>query len=97
MLLTQLMDFRLNGEPFSGLIWSEIKAIWNDGLEEYASDLWNIVDFITNVCYVAWISLRLCSWYIVRVRGLKFQIVLYYWQNEFLERKFTRKISVVSS
>ncbi|XP_030748042.1 transient receptor potential protein isoform X2 [Sitophilus oryzae] len=46
------------------LIWAEIKSLWNDGLMEYISDLWNIVDFITNMMYVFWLVLRLTSWYI---------------------------------
>ncbi|XP_050299410.1 transient receptor potential protein isoform X2 [Anthonomus grandis grandis] len=46
------------------LIWSEMKSLWSDGIMEYISDLWNIVDFITNVFYVIWLSLRLTSWYV---------------------------------
>ena len=42
----------------AGLIWSEIKQLWDVGLKEYASDLWNVVDFITNSLYVATIGLR---------------------------------------
>ena len=42
----------------TGLIWSEIKQLWDVGLKEYASDLWNVVDFITNSLYVATIGLR---------------------------------------
>ncbi|XP_065082412.1 transient receptor potential protein-like [Ochlerotatus camptorhynchus] len=47
------------------LIWHEIKSLWNDGLVEYVTDLWNIVDFISNSFYIAWMSLRLTSWYTV--------------------------------
>ncbi|XP_029707895.2 transient receptor potential protein-like [Aedes albopictus] len=47
------------------LIWHEIKSLWNDGLLEYVTDLWNIVDFISNSFYIAWISLRFTSWYTV--------------------------------
>ncbi|KAF7285045.1 hypothetical protein GWI33_012350 [Rhynchophorus ferrugineus] len=46
------------------LIWAEIRSLWADGLMEYISDLWNIVDFITNMMYVFWLVLRLTSWYI---------------------------------
>ncbi|XP_066257268.1 transient receptor potential protein-like [Euwallacea similis] len=46
------------------LIWAEMKSLWCNGLLEYVSDLWNIVDFITNVFYVLWLSLRLTSYYI---------------------------------
>ncbi|CAG9859793.1 unnamed protein product [Phyllotreta striolata] len=46
------------------LIWAELRSLWCDGLEEYISDLWNVVDFITNIFYVIWLSLRLTSFYI---------------------------------
>lgn len=55
----------------SGLIWCEIRALWTGGLREYTADLWNIVDFITNMFYLMWISLRFSSWYIVNVRVIK--------------------------
>ncbi|XP_053616411.1 transient receptor potential protein isoform X2 [Plodia interpunctella] len=50
----------------ASLIWAEIRALWSGGITEYISDLWNIVDFITNMFYIAWISLRISSWYIVQ-------------------------------
>ncbi|XP_013171664.1 PREDICTED: transient receptor potential protein [Papilio xuthus] len=50
----------------ASLIWAEIRSLWEGGLMEYVSDLWNIVDFITNMFYIAWISLRFSSWYIVQ-------------------------------
>ncbi|KAL4713494.1 hypothetical protein ACJJTC_010479 [Scirpophaga incertulas] len=50
----------------ASLIWAEIRALWTGGIMEYISDLWNIVDFITNMFYIAWISLRISSWYIVQ-------------------------------
>ena len=40
------------------MIWSEIKQLWDVGLKEYISDMWNVVDFITNSLYVATIGLR---------------------------------------
>ncbi|CAH0560770.1 unnamed protein product [Brassicogethes aeneus] len=46
------------------LVWAEIRALWNDGLEEYISDLWNIVDFITNMFYVIWFALRTAAWFL---------------------------------
>ncbi|VEN35005.1 unnamed protein product, partial [Callosobruchus maculatus] len=46
------------------LIWGELRSLWCDGLEEYISDLWNIVDFITNMFYVLWLALRMTSFYI---------------------------------
>ena len=44
---------------FAGLIWSEIKQLWDVGLKEYVHDAWNLVDFFTNSLYVATIALRL--------------------------------------
>ena len=46
-----------------GLIWSEIKQLWDVGLKEYISDMWNVVDFITNSLYVATIGLRMRAYY----------------------------------
>ncbi|XP_023311721.1 transient receptor potential-gamma protein [Anoplophora glabripennis] len=45
----------------SGLIWSEIKQLWDVGLEEYVRDMWNVIDFITNSLYVATVALRIVS------------------------------------
>lgn len=41
-----------------GFIWAEIKSLWKEGLAEYLQDLWNIIDFISNVLYVNWTFLR---------------------------------------
>ncbi|XP_031341305.1 transient receptor potential-gamma protein isoform X1 [Photinus pyralis] len=49
-----------------GLIWSEIKQLWDVGLEEYARDMWNVIDFITNSLYVATVALRVVSYYQVQ-------------------------------
>ena len=40
----------------TGLIWSEVKQLWDVGLEEYVADMWNVIDFITNSLYVATVS-----------------------------------------
>ncbi|KAK7083512.1 hypothetical protein SK128_014326 [Halocaridina rubra] len=48
------------------LIWAEIKSLWNDGLLEYIADLWNIVDFITNHFFMAWILLRTTAFFLVQ-------------------------------
>ena len=45
-----------------GLIWSEIKQLWELGLFDYMSDMWNILDFITNSLYVATITLRVIAY-----------------------------------
>ncbi|KOX80578.1 Transient receptor potential protein [Melipona quadrifasciata] len=48
------------------LVVGEIRSLWSDGLLEYISDLWNIVDFIQNMFYVIWIMLRVTAWIIVQ-------------------------------
>ncbi|KAK0091387.1 hypothetical protein PV326_003301 [Microctonus aethiopoides] len=48
------------------LVTGEIRSLWSDGLLEYISDLWNIVDFIQNTFYVIWMSLRLTAWFVVQ-------------------------------
>ena len=50
----------------AGLIWSEIKQLWDVGLKEYVHDAWNLVDFFTNSLYVATIALRVVSYYRVQ-------------------------------
>lgn len=44
-----------------------MKSLYAGGLMDYVSDLWNIVDCISNTFYVTWIGLRLTSWYLVQV------------------------------
>ena len=55
----------------SGIIWNEIKQLWDVGLKEYLNDMWNVVDFTTNSLYVATVSLRLVAYYRVQVRKRK--------------------------
>ncbi|XP_044729543.1 transient receptor potential-gamma protein [Chrysoperla carnea] len=47
----------------SGLIWSEVKQLWDVGLEDYVNDMWNVIDFVTNSLYVATIALRGVTYY----------------------------------
>ena len=51
-----------------------MKALYVDGLFEYLKDLWNILDYISNVFYITWIVLRFTAFYIVSVRKLFHQI-----------------------
>ncbi|XP_075213272.1 transient receptor potential cation channel gamma isoform X4 [Lycorma delicatula] len=46
-----------------GLIWSEVKQLWDVGLEEYVADMWNVIDFITNSLYVATVALRIVAYF----------------------------------
>ncbi|KZC10761.1 PREDICTED: transient receptor potential protein [Dufourea novaeangliae] len=48
------------------LVMGEMRSLWSDGLLDYISDLWNIVDFIQNVFYVIWIMLRLTAFIVVQ-------------------------------
>lgn len=50
-----------------GLIWSEIKQLWDLGISEYLSDMWNILDFINNSIYVATITLRVIAYFQVKI------------------------------
>ena len=52
-----------------GLIWSEIKQLWDTGAKEYVSDMWNVADFVTNALYLATIALRLRAYYDVSLLG----------------------------
>ena len=47
----------------TGLIWSEIKQLWDTGAKAYISDMWNVADFVTNSLYLATIALRLRAYY----------------------------------
>lgn len=47
----------------SGLIWVEIKQLWDCGLHDYCYNLWNILDFITNSLYLSTLALRAVAYY----------------------------------
>ncbi|XP_067663770.1 transient receptor potential-gamma protein-like isoform X3 [Haliotis asinina] len=46
----------------AGLMWTEIKQLWDDGAKEYVHDMWNILDFVTNSLYIATFTLRLLAY-----------------------------------
>ncbi|VDK46077.1 unnamed protein product [Anisakis simplex] len=46
-----------------GLIWVEIKQLWDAGLYDYCYNLWNILDFITNSLYLCTFALRCVAYY----------------------------------
>ncbi|XP_036345476.1 transient receptor potential-gamma protein-like, partial [Rhagoletis pomonella] len=48
------------------LIWSEVKQLWDVGLQEYLNDMWNVIDFVTNSLYVATVALRVVSFFQVQ-------------------------------
>ncbi|KAK6630088.1 hypothetical protein RUM43_015081 [Polyplax serrata] len=51
----------------SGLIWSEVKQLWDVGIEEYVHDMWNVIDFVTMSLYVATVALRIVAYYRVQM------------------------------
>ncbi|KAK3099549.1 hypothetical protein FSP39_006161 [Pinctada imbricata] len=54
----------------AGLIWTEIKQLWDEGAHEYVRDMWNILDFVTNSLYIATLTLRVIAYLQVRNRYL---------------------------
>ncbi|KAM6933408.1 short transient receptor potential channel 4-like [Xenentodon cancila] len=52
-----------------GFIWTEIKQMWDSGLEDYIDDWWNIMDFIMNSLYLATISLKIVAY--IKYSGCK--------------------------
>ena len=47
---------------FKGLVWAEIKQLWDQGLKSYVQDMWNILDFTTNSLYIATYTLKLVAY-----------------------------------
>ena len=43
---------------FTGLIWAEVKQLWDLGFDDYIHDMWNLLDFTTNALYIATITLK---------------------------------------
>ncbi|XP_078603414.1 transient-receptor-potential-like protein [Branchiostoma floridae x Branchiostoma japonicum] len=46
----------------AGLVWSECKQLWNQGMHLFIRDYWNWLDFIMNSLYLATISLRVVAY-----------------------------------
>ncbi|ELT89523.1 hypothetical protein CAPTEDRAFT_172686 [Capitella teleta] len=46
----------------AGLVWAEVKQLWNDGAKTYVQDMWNILDFATNSLYIATFALKLVAY-----------------------------------
>lgn len=65
-ILSLSLYFIVQSTP-SGLIWSEVKQLWDVGLQEYVHDMWNVIDFITNSLYVATVALRVVSYFQVSI------------------------------
>jgi len=46
----------------TGLVWAEVKQLWDQGVKSYIYDMWNILDFITNSLYIATYTLKLVAY-----------------------------------
>ena len=51
-----------------GLIWAEVKQLWEQGVMEYIYDMWNLLDFTTNALYLATITLKAIAYIKVILR-----------------------------
>lgn len=40
-------------------MWNEIKTLWRNGLEEYVTDSWNIIDFVATSLYLCDIAVNM--------------------------------------
>lgn len=59
-------------------MFGELKTLYSDGLFEYIMDLWNIVDFVSNMFYVTWILCRATAWIIVHVSSIFYKSLYYH-------------------
>ncbi|XP_069826042.1 short transient receptor potential channel 4-like [Dendropsophus ebraccatus] len=46
-----------------GIIWAEIKQMWDGGFQDYIHDRWNLMDFVMNSLYLATISLKMVAYF----------------------------------
>lgn len=51
-----------------GFCMEEMHELYESGIKRYAGDMWNIVDFLSNIFYLLWISFRMVS--VVQVEWL---------------------------
>ncbi|VDD92164.1 unnamed protein product [Enterobius vermicularis] len=47
-----------------GMLWSEVKQLWDEGLKRYIKQWWNWLDFIMMCLYLSTISVRASAYYI---------------------------------
>ncbi|XP_033743329.1 LOW QUALITY PROTEIN: transient receptor potential-gamma protein-like [Pecten maximus] len=55
----------------AGLVWAEVKQLWDEGAHEYVHDMWNILDFVTNSLYIATLTLRVIAYLQVQQEKLE--------------------------
>ncbi|XP_070534325.1 short transient receptor potential channel 4-like [Ptychodera flava] len=49
-----------------GMVWAEIKALWQSSFREYFSDTWHWFNVVQLGLYVSWICLRIVAYIMVR-------------------------------
>lgn len=54
--------FSVRVHTSTGLVWAEVKQLWDQGAKSYVQDMWNILDFITNSLYIATYTLKLVAY-----------------------------------
>uniref|UniRef100_A0A8R1HR56 ANK_REP_REGION domain-containing protein n=1 Tax=Caenorhabditis japonica TaxID=281687 RepID=A0A8R1HR56_CAEJA len=66
-----------------GMLWSEIKQLWEEGFKRYMRQWWNWLDFLMICLYLCTISIRLSAYYIFTYREDPYRYtVRTYWQSE---------------
>ncbi|GAB6026000.1 hypothetical protein CHUAL_011965 [Chamberlinius hualienensis] len=50
----------------TGMVWSECKQLWEEGLTAYASQWWNLLDFIMLSLYLATFALRAVAYFQIK-------------------------------
>lgn len=73
----------------TGLIWADMKSLYDKGFEEYTCNMWNLLDFTTNFLYLATITLRVLAY--SKVRGENsLNIYLFFVRALFVQRQMRR-------
>ncbi|ULU00598.1 hypothetical protein L5515_004070 [Caenorhabditis briggsae] len=66
-----------------GMLWSEIKQLWEEGFKRYMRQWWNWLDFLMICLYLCTISIRLSAYYIFTYREDPYRYtVRTHWQSE---------------
>ncbi|CCD62573.2 Transient receptor ion channel domain-containing protein [Caenorhabditis elegans] len=66
-----------------GMLWSEIKQLWEEGFKRYMRQWWNWLDFLMICLYLCTISIRLSAYYIFTYREDPYRYtVRTYWTSE---------------
>ena len=72
------MHILRNPSPHTtGLVWHEIKQLWDEGAKAYIQDMWNILDFITNSLYIATFTLKLVAYIRVSIYNIIIIIIIF--------------------